>query len=156
MDFDDASTASAGDHLEAMDALHRFGAGVDHGDARLLASVFSDDAVVDFSPCGQTMGLEFPLLTGGAAIASFLGATARTQMTTHVVTNGRVHLDGDVARLRALVGATHLPKDDHSRRCEMMNWYEVELVKQAGLWRIRHLVIKNAWFTGDPRVLLGR
>ena len=58
--------------------------------------------------------------------------------------------------LRALVNATHLPKGDHSRRCKMMNWYDVDLVKQADLWRMRRVVISNAWFTGDTQVLLGR
>ena len=149
-------SASAGDQLEVTDALYRFGAGVDHNDAGLLASAFSEDAVVDFGPCGRKMGLEFPLLTGGETIVHFLGANAGTQTTTHVITNARVDVEGHAAKLRALVDATHLPSGDHSRRCRMMNWYELELIKDGRLWRIRRLVIDNAWFTGDPQVLLGK
>lgn len=156
MALNETAIASAGDTVEVVDALLRFGAGVDHNDAALLATVFSDDTVVDFSPCGRTMGLEFPLLTGAGTIVGFLGANAGKQTTTHVVTNARVHLDGDVAKLRALVDATHLPKHDHSRRCQMMNWYELELVRHVGLWRIRRLVINSAWFSGDVQVLLGK
>ncbi len=154
--FDDGQAASPGDHLQVMDALYRFGAGVDHGDAGLLASAFSGDAVVDFTPCGRALGLNFPLMTGAGTIVGFLGATAATQTTTHVVTNGRVHVAGDAARLRALVDATHLARDDQSRRFGMVNWYEAELVRTGIPWRIRRLVIRNAWFTGDPQVLLGR
>ena len=148
--------APAGELPEVIDALYRFGAGVDHNDEELLATAFSADAVVDFGPCGRAMGLNFPLLTGGETIVGFLRANAETQTTSHVITNGRARVDGCEANLRALVDATHLPKGDHSRRCQMMNWYDVELARDAHLWRIRRLVISNAWFTGDIQVLLGK
>lgn len=112
--------------------------------------------MADFSPCDRQMGLEFPLLTGGETIVHFLSTNTGTQMTTHVIINVRVHVDEDVATLRALVDATHLPSSDHSRQCQMMNWYEVELIREGRLWCIRRLVIDNAWFTGDPQVLLGK
>ena len=156
MAFNDTSIASAGDTVAVIDALLRFGAGVDHNDPTLLATAFSDDAVVDFRPCSRALGLDFPLMTGAGMIVGFLGATAATQTTTHVVTNGRVHVDGDAARLRALVDATHLARDDHRRRLGMVNWYEAELVRTKDPWRIRRLVIRNAWFMGDPQVLLSR
>lgn len=155
MALNEIHIASADDSAEVLDALLRFGAGVDHNDAALLATAFSDDAVVDFGPCGRKMDLDFPVLTGAGTIVDFLGANAGKQTTTHVITNGRVRVDGDVAKLRALVDATHLPKGDHSRRCQMLNWYEVELVRDAGLWRIKQLVIHNAWYSGDVQVLLG-
>jgi SnoaL-like domain len=156
MTIDQNPIASAGDHLEVVDALYRFGAGVDHNDSALIASAFSEDIVVDFGPCGRKMDLKFPLLTGHETVVGFLSANAGSQTTSHVITNGRVHVEGDVARLRILVDATHLPQGDHSRRCQMMNWYEVELIRDERLWRIRRLVIDNAWFTGDPQVLLGK
>ena len=141
---------------EVMDALYRFGAGVDHNEIDLLNSAFSDDAIVDFGPCGRAMGLDFPVLTGGQTVVGFLSANAKMQTTSHVITNGRAQVQEEVATLRVLVDATHLPKGDHSRRCQMMNWYNVELVRDVHLCRIRRLVISNAWFTGDTQVLLGR
>ena len=150
-----AKFPSADDYLGVMDALHRFGAGVDHGNAELIASAFHADAVVDFSPCGRRMGLDFPVMTGGPAIAGFLGGTAQSQTTTHVITNGRVHVDGDTATLQCLVDATHLPRDDHSRHCRMMNWYDVVLERDNARWRMRRVVINSAWFSGDPKILQG-
>ncbi|MBC7806764.1 MAG: nuclear transport factor 2 family protein, partial [Akkermansiaceae bacterium] len=141
MTVDQKFIASAADHSEVMDALYRFGAGVDHNDPALIASAFSEHVVVDFGPCGRKMGLEFPVLTGHETVVGFLSANAGSQTTSHVITNGRVHVEGDVARLHTLVDATHLPRGDHSRRCQMMNWYEVELVRVGRLWRIRRLVI---------------
>ena len=61
MAFNETSIASAGDTVAVIDALLRFGAGVDHDDPALLATAFSDGAVVDFSPCGRTMGLGVPV-----------------------------------------------------------------------------------------------
>ena len=156
MTLDQPATAFAAERLEVIDALYRFGAGVDHNDADLLATAFSDDAVVDFGPCGRAMGLEFPILTGGESIVGFLCGNAGKQTTSHVITNGRARINGGSAVLRALVDATHLPKDDHSCRCQMMNWYDVDLVKEADAWRMRRVVISNAWFTGDVQVLLGK
>ena len=153
--FDDSSVSS-GDHLEVMDVLYRFAAGVDRNDEKLLATAFDDHAEVDFGPCGRKMSLDFPVLTGGATIVRFLGATSGTQTTSHVITNGRAHAEGGTAKLRALVDATHMPKGEHSRRCRMMNWYDADLVRDARLWRIRRLVIDNVWFDGDPQVLLGK
>ncbi len=156
MTLDHAAAFLAAERLEAMDALYRFGSGVDHNDADLLATAFSDDAVVNFGPCGRTMGLDFPVLTGNVTIVCFLCGTAEKQTTSHVITNGRARIEGDSAVLRALVDATHLPKNDHSRRCQMMNWYDVELVREVDMWRMRRIVISNAWFTGDVQVLLGK
>lgn len=154
--LDETEFAPAGDLPGVMDALYRFGAGVDRNEKHLLATAFTDDAVVDFGPCGRAMGLDFPVLTGGESIVGFLSANSETQTTSHVITNGRARVDGATATLRALVDATHLPRGDHSRRCQMMNWYDVNLVKDTSLWRIQRLVISNAWFTGDIQVLLGR
>ena len=153
---DETDMAPAGDLPGVMDALYRFGAGVDRNDKALLETAFTDDAVVDFGPCGRAMGLDFPVLTGGGSIVGFLSANAATQTTSHVITNGRARVDTSKATLCALVDATHFPKADHSRRCQMMNWYDVELVKIDALWRIRTLMISNVWFAGDIQVLLGR
>lgn len=150
------SAVSANDHIHVTDALLRFGAGVDDGDTHLLVTAFTSDAVVDFGPCGQKMGLDFPMMSGGETIVGFLGTTARTQTTSHVVTNARVHVEGNEARLRALVDATHRPKPDPSRHCRMMNWYEVKLVKDQTFWRMRHVVIYNLWFTGESKILMER
>ena len=155
MAIDRETIASANDHVLVVDALYRFGAGVDSNDRNLLETAFSDDAVVDFKPCGRKMGLDFPVLTGAETIVEFLSASAKTQITSHTITNGRVHSTGDRAKLQALVDATHILRRDGSQRFQMRNWYEAELVEVEDRWRIGRLSIDNVWFTGDPQVLLG-
>jgi len=156
MPFNDPQVAPCDAHLGVADTLLRFGAGVDRCDPLLLASVFAEDAVVDFRPCARKLGLDFPVLEGGEAITAFLGGGADTQMTSHVVSNTRVQVDGASGHSRSVVDATHLIRADPGRRFRMMNWYEVEAVRSEALWRIRSLVIDNVWFDGDPQILLVR
>ena len=103
---DDGGTIVPVNYLGVVDTLYRFGAGVDTNDTKLLETAFTVDAVVDFSPCGRKMGLDFPVLTGAETIVHFLGESANSQITSHIITNGRVHSTGDGAVLRALVDAT--------------------------------------------------
>ena len=148
--------ASTDVHISVVDALLRFGAGTDDGDVVALKSAFAGDAVVDFSACGRSIGLDFAPLRGADTIVSFLEGTSQHQMTSHVVTNSRVHLNDDRAHLRALVDATHVIRDDPARRFRMMNWYETDLVLIDGLWRIVRMAIDNIWAEGDATVLFVR
>ena len=156
MTSEDIAITSPDNHLRAADVLLRLAAGLDRADKELLASTFTDDAMVDFSPCGRKLGLEFPVVTGREAIVAFLASTGRTQTTSHLVSNARVHASGEAVKLRALVNATHILKRDPQRRFRMTNWYELDIVADGSIGRATRLVIDNVWFTGDPLVLMDR
>ena len=143
--------------LEAGDALLRFAAGTDEGDAELLRSAFTPDATVDFGPCGGKLGLRFPPIAGRDAIVGFLAGTSKQQITSHMVANVRVIAmpDGG-AEVRALVEATHVVRGEPSRRFRMLDPYTATLARHEEIWRIRRLVIDNLWFEGDPRIMLCR
>lgn len=149
----DNSPQDTADRLAVVETLHRFAAGIDQRDDDLLASAFAEDAVSDFRPAAAKAGFEYPVLQGRAAIVAALSGSLAEIDTTHSVSNPRVRLDGDSARLDALVEAQHLPRHDHSRHYLMKNRYEVDLVRREGAWLIRHMVIDNMWITGDPAVL---
>ena len=151
-----SGSASAEELHSIADALRRFGAGTDDGNAALLASAFSEDAMVDFSPCGRKLGLDFEPLRGREAIVGFLAGGADHQMTSHVIANSRAWLRDGRAKLRALVEATHIPKVDRGQPFRMLNWYDAELGPDPGAWRIEALVVDNIWFDGDPRTILRR
>ena len=143
-----------------VDALLRFGLAQDlrqHDGAReLFESAFTEDAVLDFRPAAKACGLEVPLMVGRPMITEVIMNPATLIDTTHVVTNPRVEVTGDAARLTALVEAQHLPRGDHSRHALLKNLYDVEAVRHDGLWRMRRVDIENVWFTGDPSVIVGR
>ena len=143
------------DHLLITDALYRFGRGIDFNDKEMLASAFAPNATLNFDPCAEAMGIQLPHLSERENIAEFLTKNAGPQITSHVVTNVRSAMNASEAEVTALVEATHFPPRDLSRRCQMKNFYEAEMVQSGDLWVMKTLLISNLWFTGDPQVVIG-
>lgn len=144
------------DRTEVIDALYRFGLGQDLHDTQLFASAFSADAELDFRPAAARWGAQSPLMTGRDTIVdTILGMFAHRVDTTHVVTNPRVQVDGDTARLTAIVEAQHLLKADHSRHALLKNLYAVDLVRDGERWVMTRIHIDNVWYTGDPTAIFG-
>ncbi|WP_240543036.1 nuclear transport factor 2 family protein [Solihabitans fulvus] len=143
------------DRAEVVDALYRFGLGQDIRDRELFASSFAVDAELDFRPVATKFGLSFPLMTGRESIVDTILGTLASIDTTHVVTNPRVELAGDTARLTAIVEAQHLPSEDHSRHLLLKNRYAVDLVRDGDRWVMRRVHIDKVWHTGEPAVLFG-
>lgn len=160
-----AASASAGlawdvaallDRVEIIDALYRFGAGQDLKDAELFTSAFTPDAELDFRPAASRWGGEPPVMRGRVMIVgTILALFADRVDTTHQVTNPRVTVEGDTARLTALVEAQHVLVENPAVHALLKNHYTVDLVRDAGRWLIRRLRIENAWFTGDPVAIFG-
>lgn len=95
------------------------------------------------------------MLKGRDTIVTALSGSLGQIDTTHSVSNPRISVDGDKAHLDALVEAQYVLQNDHSRHCLMKNRYDVELIRQGGLWLIERVTIDNVWRTGDPAVLSG-
>ncbi|MFJ8623584.1 nuclear transport factor 2 family protein [Kitasatospora sp. NPDC093550] len=151
-----AVLAELRDRAEITDALYRFGLGQDLKDRELFASAFTADAELDFRPAAARWGGEPPLMTGRDFIVDTILTmfTGRVD-TTHQVTNPRIDLDGDTARLTALVEAQHLLSADPGTHALLKNPYTVDLVRDGGRWLIRRMRIDNTWFTGDPTAVFG-
>jgi len=145
--------AETTDKFSVVEALYRFAAGIDLKDSDLLASAFAADAISDFRPAGAKAGFEYPVLQGRENIVAALSGSLKSLETTHSVSNPRITIDGDTARLDALVEAQHVPATDPSRHYLMKNRYDVELTRLDGVWVIRHVIIDNIWRSGDPAVL---
>ncbi|GAA1956699.1 nuclear transport factor 2 family protein [Catenulispora subtropica] len=151
-----AVAAELRDRAEILDALYRFGLGQDLADRELFASAFTEDAELDFRPAAAKWDAEPPLMTGRAAIVdTILALFADRVDTTHQVTNARIAVDGDTARLTALVEAQHLLSADHATYALLKNPYDVELVRDGDRWLIRRMRIDNAWFAGEPKAIFG-
>ena len=146
---------TATEKFAVIDTLHRFAAGIDLKDNALLASAFTANAVSDFRPAAAKAGFEYPVLEGRDTIVAALSGALSQLDTTHSVTNARVTLEGDTARLDALVEAQHVPQSDPSRHYLMKNRYDVELMREAGVWLIQRVTVDNVWRSGEPAVLAG-
>ena len=143
------------DKFAVTETLYRFAAGIDLKDRELLASAFTDDAVSDFRLAAAKAGFEYPVLEGRDLIVSALSDSLKYIDTTHSVSNPRVSVSGDTARLDALVEAQHVSQNDQSRHYLMKNRYDVELVRDGEVWRIKRVTVDNVWRSGDPAVLSG-
>jgi septum formation inhibitor-activating ATPase MinD len=146
-------TSEAADKLAVIDALYRFAAGIDLRDKRLLSSALAENAVSDFRPAAAKAGFEYPVIEGRDIIVAALTASLAKLDTTHSVTNPRVTIDGDTARLDALVEAQHVSQDDHTLSYLMKNRYDVELARKGDGWVITRNTVDNVWRSGDISVL---
>ena len=146
-------TSEAADKLAVVDALYRFAAGIDLRDKGLLASALAENAVSDFRPAAAKAGFDYPVIEGRDFIVAALTAALATLDTTHSVTNPRVTIDGDRARLDALVEAQHVSRDDHTRHYLKKNRNDVELARKGDGWVITRNTVDNVWRSGDPAVL---
>jgi septum formation inhibitor-activating ATPase MinD len=141
------------DKLAVVDALYRFAAGIDLRDKSLLSSSLAENAVSDFRLAAAKAGFDYPVIEGRDVIVAALTTSLATLDTTHSVTNPRVTIDGDKARLDALVEAQHVPRNDHTRHYLMKNRYDVELAREGDTWVITRTTVDNVWRSGDPAVL---
>ncbi len=150
-----SSLTQAADKLAVVDALYRFAAGIDLRDKELLASSLAENAVSDFRPAAAKAGFEYPVIEGRDVIASALSTSLGSLDTTHSVTNARVTINGDTARMDALVEAQHVPRNDPARHYVMKNRYDVELARNGDVWVITRNTVDNVWRSGDIAVLSG-
>ncbi len=151
------SIQQACDRYEIADTLHRYAFGLDHGDADSLASAFAEDCVLDFSPAGEKLGLDFPQLVGRQAVLDALLPFLGPLDTTHTASNLQIEISGETATLYAYVMSQHfMPREGSRRGSEnalLMNRYDCELVRDGQKWRFKRVTIDNAWMQGDPEIL---
>jgi hypothetical protein len=148
------------DRAAITDTLLRYAAGLDLNDADLLSSSLTEDAVVDLGPAMRRIGYDFPpLAPRETVVTSLIGAVGPLD-SSHSISNIRITLDGDRATVLAYAQAQHFKPGSGSdpavtRHALMMNRYTASVVRDGEQWRIQHLDIANAWFEGDPLMLLG-
>lgn len=153
MNLRDDVTIELADRLDAMDVLHRFAAGQDLRDEALFTTSFTADASLDFVQPARRLGVDLPVLHGRDMIVSTVMSSTAPLKTTHTVSNQRVSIEGDTARLTALVEAMHVLRADERRRLLLKNIYRCRLTRFPEGWRAREIAIDNVWIEGDPAVL---
>ncbi|MEV7026706.1 nuclear transport factor 2 family protein [Kitasatospora sp. NPDC093558] len=67
----------------------------------------------------------------------------------------RITVDGDHARLTALVEAQHVLTADPATHALLKNRYDVELHRDGSRWLMHRVRIDNVWLTGEPRAIFG-
>ncbi|MGH8878110.1 MAG: nuclear transport factor 2 family protein [Stackebrandtia sp.] len=142
------------DRAEIVDAAYRFGLGQDLRDRELLGSALAVEAVLDFGPAAAAWGARPPVMTGrDTIVTAVLGMFVDRVDTTHQVTNPRIAIETDTARLTALVEAQHVLTADRSVYALLKNRYDADLSRDGHRWLITRLRIDNSWYTGDPAAI---
>jgi uncharacterized protein (TIGR02246 family) len=123
--------------------LSRYARAVDTKDWELYRSVFTDDAVIDYSSNGIPAGSRDD-------IADFLSqAFTAIPMSMHYITNVEVDVDGDAATVRAMFyNPTQLP--GFSELSFFGGYYFHDLVRTADGWRSRNLREEAVWSVNGP------
>ncbi|MEP6809588.1 MAG: nuclear transport factor 2 family protein [Chthoniobacterales bacterium] len=145
------------DRTEIADTIYRYAFGLDHGDPDSLASALTDDCVLDFTMAGKKLGIEFSVLNGRAEVLQVLIPMLGPLDTSHTPNNLQVEVSGETATLHGYMLSQHFMPGQGPRQGSeyalLMNRYEGELVRDGTRWRIRRLVIDNAWAEGDPGII---
>lgn len=134
----------ADDRMEISALLYRYARAVETEDWALYRSVFTDDAVIDYSSAGAICGsldeVAAWLATGFAAIP----------MSMHYITNIEILAHtGDSASVRAMFyNPMQLPTMADLSYCG--GYYHHDLVRSGDGWRSRGLREENLWFTNPP------
>lgn len=123
--------------------LYRYARAVDTKDWELYRSVFTQDAVIDYSSAGIPAGSR-------DEIAEFLSKGFTTiPWSMHYITNIEADVDGDKAQVRAMFyNPMQLPGMAEMSSCG--GYYHHELVRTPDGWRSRHLREENVWFVNSP------
>jgi 3-phenylpropionate/cinnamic acid dioxygenase small subunit len=131
------------DKLEIHELLARYARGVDTKDWELWKSVFTPDALVDYSSAGAPVGPP-------DEIAAWLEQGLQVvPMTQHFISNIEVDVQGDTAKVRAMFyNPMQLPGMSEMSFCG--GYYHHEMVRTDEGWKSARLVEENVWFVNGP------
>lgn len=131
------------DKLEIKELLYRYARSVDTKDWEALASVFTDDAHLDYSSVGYPPG------SRDEVVAILSRALGTVPMTQHFISNIQIELDGDRADVTAMFyNPMQLPGMDALSFCG--GNYHHRVVRTLDGWKSEHLVEENLWFVNPP------
>lgn len=132
------------EHSEISALLYRYARAVDSKDWELYRTVFTEDAVIDYSSAGAVVGARDDVVEWFAAN---FGAIP---WTMHYITNIEILESGaGTATVRAMFyNPMQLPGMTEMSACG--GYYHHDLVRTPDGWRSRSLREENLWFTNAP------
>ena len=139
------------DKVEIHELLARYARGVDTKDWGLFRSVFTPEAILDYSSAGIAAG------TRDEVAGWFEAGFERIAMTQHFISNIEVDLAPNGDAQRATVRAMFynpmlLPGMDEQSYCG--GNYTHEMVRTDEGWKSERLVEENLWFVNRPNMTL--
>jgi 3-phenylpropionate/cinnamic acid dioxygenase small subunit len=139
-------TEPLADRMEIDDLLTRYATAVDTRDWDLYQTVFTPDAVIDYTSSGGIRG-------GLTEVTKWLSdALSGFSMSQHLVTNRDIRLTGDTATSHSYfynpMGRTK--RDGTLALMFVGGYYRDRLRRTAEGWRIAERIQDTAWFSSSP------
>lgn len=132
------------DELAITALLNRYARAVDTKDWELYRTVFTEDAVIDYSGAEQIAGPR------DEVVDWFKTNFGVLPWTMHYITNIEADVDGDTATVRAMFyNPMQLPGMAEMSSCG--GYYHHEVVRTPDGWRSRHLSEEMVWFQNPPQ-----
>jgi 3-phenylpropionate/cinnamic acid dioxygenase small subunit len=129
------------DRLEIEDLLHAYVEALDGRDWETLRTLFTPDAVVDYTSSGGPRG------SVDKAIAWIDKGLAGFEITQHMITNHRISIEGDGARVRcSLIN----PMTAGERMFLVGGRYEDRMARTPDGWRFAERVQFGLWMSHAP------
>lgn len=144
------------DREAAIDTVHRFVQGLDTADGELIGSTLAPDALMELRFASDSKDI-----AGRENTVATLMKQVGALDTGHYLSNFRVSVDGDSARLTCYCLSQHFASDEgHSANFGdfmlMGNHYDSDLVRTGrDTWLIRRLTVTSAWSHGNPKKVFG-
>ncbi|HEY3703272.1 MAG TPA: nuclear transport factor 2 family protein [Acidimicrobiales bacterium] len=139
-------TQEIADRIEIDDLLTRYATAVDTRDWDLYQTVFTPDALIDYTSSG---GIRGEL----AEVTKWLSdALSGFSMSQHLVTNRDIRVAGDTATSRSYfynpMGRTK--RDGTLDLMFVGGYYRDQLRRTGDGWRIAERIQDTAWFSSSP------
>jgi 3-phenylpropionate/cinnamic acid dioxygenase small subunit len=139
-------TAEIADRIEIDGLLTRYATAVDTRDWDLYQTVFTADAVIDYTSSGGIRG-------GLAEVTKWLtDALSIFSMSQHMVTNRDIRVTGDTATSRSYF-YNPMGRTKRDGTLELMfvgGFYRDQLRRTAEGWRITERIQDTAWSSSSP------
>lgn len=141
------------DRLQLIDVMSNYATGLDARDWPLWRSVFVDEVLFDLSSWTQQPAR---ILNADRVVASQARMFAQLTVTQHFITNHRVTIRGDDARVLAHMRAEHwidTPSPTGSSRYTMFGYYDDAFVRTDEGWKITRMQLNVTQTEGDRWVM---
>jgi 3-phenylpropionate/cinnamic acid dioxygenase small subunit len=137
------------DRMEIQDLLYRYADLIDRKRFEELRSVFSEDAHIDYSAFGGSVG------DVDATIAFLDKAMRLFPNTQHLNANVQIEVEGDSGRGRVMcLNPQEMRLPDGGTQVFLLGlWYLDEYVRSTAGWRIRRRSEEKSWVFNTPEFM---
>lgn len=137
------------DRAEIQDVITRYAYAIDDRDWDALDTVFTPDAVIDYSETGGARGTV-------AEIKAFLAKAMPTfSAFQHLSTTTQLKIDGDRATARTILFNPMVMQHEGQERVFFIGlWYKDDLVRTEQGWRIAMRYEQMSWSHNVPAGLM--